>query len=392
MDTPESVIADDGCRLPPFEEAFAQPSRGQETKPIAHTDSHIASFSTKCAMRSIPIASSLNIAAPEFSPVKPALGLLKEQGCLPPARQSVLSDLFPRKEDFVESLVEIAAKIVEAPSRQLSCAENASKRLVPMKLFISELLKRSRTSFSTLQLTLLYYVRFKQNVASHTSAAKSCPTSCARRMFLSALITASKYLQDRNYSNRAWSKLCGLPATELTKNESSFLDVIKWNLFVSKSCFAKWSTMLMTASAHLASTKQQKGVVVGGAGAGVSGSAVLPIHASLPRPQNVHVNVNVSKLHPAAAAPRLRISQSWRFPADTGDAPLTPPVDEPFCGKMAPWAPLEDAQATATAVASYLPSPDMAPIADKKRSADHFEPIHTLPVKRVANYLGYARA
>ncbi|CAJ0829500.1 3967_t:CDS:2 [Entrophospora sp. SA101] len=36
------------------------------------------------------------------------------------------------------------------------------------------------------------------------------PATCGRRMFLASLIIASKYLQDKNYSNTAWSKICGL--------------------------------------------------------------------------------------------------------------------------------------------------------------------------------------
>jgi len=37
------------------------------------------------------------------------------------------------------------------------------------------------------------------------------PLLCPRRTFLAALILASKFIQDKCYSNRAWAKLSGLP-------------------------------------------------------------------------------------------------------------------------------------------------------------------------------------
>ncbi|CAL1697679.1 unnamed protein product [Somion occarium] len=38
---------------------------------------------------------------------------------------------------------------------------------------------------------------------------------CPRRTFLACLILASKFMQDRAYSNRAWVKLAGLPSREI---------------------------------------------------------------------------------------------------------------------------------------------------------------------------------
>ncbi|CAL1697674.1 unnamed protein product [Somion occarium] len=37
----------------------------------------------------------------------------------------------------------------------------------------------------------------------------------ARRTFLACLILASKFMQDRAYSNRVWAKLAGLPSREI---------------------------------------------------------------------------------------------------------------------------------------------------------------------------------
>ncbi|CAJ0924033.1 3075_t:CDS:2 [Entrophospora sp. SA101] len=47
------------------------------------------------------------------------------------------------------------------------------------------------------------------------------PATCGRRMFLASLIIASKYLQDKNYSNTAWSKICGLQVEEINMTSSN---------------------------------------------------------------------------------------------------------------------------------------------------------------------------
>ncbi|KAF9897723.1 hypothetical protein BX616_005093 [Lobosporangium transversale] len=74
--------------------------------------------------------------------------------------------------------------------------------------------------------------------------AKSEPVGCGRRMFLAALILASKFQQDRTYSNKAWSKISGLPVSEINLNEITFLTLIDYRLFVSQSVFQKWVTIL----------------------------------------------------------------------------------------------------------------------------------------------------
>ncbi|KAF9114125.1 hypothetical protein BGX27_000104 [Mortierella sp. AM989] len=74
--------------------------------------------------------------------------------------------------------------------------------------------------------------------------AKSEPVGCGRRMFLAALILASKFQQDRTYSNKAWSKISGLPVSEINLNEITFLTLIDYRLFVSQAVFQKWVTIL----------------------------------------------------------------------------------------------------------------------------------------------------
>ncbi|KAL1872339.1 PHO85 cyclin-5 [Diaporthe australafricana] len=64
-------------------------------------------------------------------------------------------------------------------------------------------------------------------------------------MFLAALILASKYLQDRNYSARAWSKISGLATHEINQNEMAFLLAVNWNLHVTEEVYNRWTDCVM---------------------------------------------------------------------------------------------------------------------------------------------------
>ncbi|PKC14429.1 hypothetical protein RhiirA5_256367, partial [Rhizophagus irregularis] len=118
---------------------------------------------------------------------------------------------------------------------------NPSAKIIPLRLFLQETLRRSRTSYSTLQTALFYLFRIKPQISS---TQNNDPATCGRRMFLAALIVASKYLQDRNYSNRAWSKISGLPVHEINANEICFLKLIDYNLFIAEDIFKRWSSLL----------------------------------------------------------------------------------------------------------------------------------------------------
>ncbi|VDC03413.1 unnamed protein product [Peniophora sp. CBMAI 1063] len=56
-----------------------------------------------------------------------------------------------------------------------------------------------------------------------------------RRTFIAALILASKFSQDKCYSNRAWAKLAGLPPREIGRCERALGDALGWRLWVGKA-------------------------------------------------------------------------------------------------------------------------------------------------------------
>ncbi|KAJ7268791.1 hypothetical protein B0H12DRAFT_1229675 [Mycena haematopus] len=68
------------------------------------------------------------------------------------------------------------------------------------------------------------------------------PLLCPRRAFLASLILASKFTQDKCYSNRAWAKLSGLPAREIGRCERALGDALDWRLWVGKTPVASHSS------------------------------------------------------------------------------------------------------------------------------------------------------
>lgn len=154
-------------------------------------------------------------------------------------------------EDTASQIVEIIWPLSAVASR--SDSTTGCKGVLPLRTFIQETLRRSRTSYSTLQVALYYLIKIKEHVPRYNAEQEQPPRSkpvcramqCGRRMFLAALILASKYLQDRNYSARAWSKISGLNTAEINQNELMFLEAIGWRLHVTEATFQRWTDIVL---------------------------------------------------------------------------------------------------------------------------------------------------
>ncbi|KAF2262420.1 hypothetical protein CC78DRAFT_582724 [Lojkania enalia] len=161
-----------------------------------------------------------------------------------------------RKVNFVDCLVDSATQMVEViwplsvPSSR--CESSSGRGVLPLRTFIQETLRRSRTSYSTLQVALYYLILIKPHVPKHDftmeqpeDVASLRALQCGRRMFLAALILASKYLQDRNYSARAWSKISGLKVCEINTNEMAFLAAVNWKLHITDPIWERWQEVVL---------------------------------------------------------------------------------------------------------------------------------------------------
>lgn len=167
--------------------------------------------------------------------------------------------------------------IWNASNPSASCDLAKGKSALPLQVFVRETLRRGRTSCSTLQAALLYCVRLgeaakqskQMSLKQSTRAAgveveletqstspllgmtkeELCLVRCPRRMFLASIMVASKFVQDRTYSNRAWSKISGLPVKDLGKMERAFLKAIDYRLMVSEGEWELWTAELKRAHA-----------------------------------------------------------------------------------------------------------------------------------------------
>lgn len=154
-------------------------------------------------------------------------------------------------------LQDSASQIVETiwPLSVVALRSDSSlgcKGVLPLRHFIQETLRRSRTSYSTLQVALYYLIKIRPHVPNHDfTMEQPCDRSvpramqCGRRMFLAALILASKYLQDRNYSARAWSKISGLKTCEINQIEMMFLQAVGWKLHVPEAIYHRWTDIVL---------------------------------------------------------------------------------------------------------------------------------------------------
>lgn len=173
---------------------------------------------------------------------------------------SVVPPKLRRDTDCTEAIVRLivffSTKLVHTIWSQTTVTPKSSKDfngagVLPLQVFIQETLRRSKTSYSTLQVALFYLILLRPHVKPcHGAQQQYTPgcraLQCGRRMFLTALILASKYLQDRNYSARAWSKISGLPVSEINENERQYLELIKYNLHMTKETFESWSRVVLT--------------------------------------------------------------------------------------------------------------------------------------------------
>jgi hypothetical protein len=142
---------------------------------------------------------------------------------------------------MIDKLIDACADIIDSiwsqpPSRPVIVMSTSQ--------FIREILKRSRATYSMLQLALFYIFRIKKLIVDCIQRKQPSLVCCGRRMFLASLMIASKYLNDKNYKNKTWAKIASLNVTEINAAEMVFLRLIDYQLYVSKPLYDKWVFLL----------------------------------------------------------------------------------------------------------------------------------------------------
>ncbi|KAI8383982.1 hypothetical protein BD560DRAFT_322471 [Blakeslea trispora] len=161
---------------------------------------------------------------------------------------------------MIEKLVETFANVIDSIWHPKFLIEHQKVKVMPTKGFCSEILRRSKATYSTVQISLFYVFRVKrivheklyQRIKPSSDLSNNMQTNtkmddlmcCGRRMFLASLMVASKYLHDKNYHNKAWAKITGLDINEINAAEMAFLQLIDYRLHINKATFDKWYTQL----------------------------------------------------------------------------------------------------------------------------------------------------
>jgi len=210
-----------------------------------------------------------------------------------------------------------------------------SSAIVSLPIFqstILDLVSRSRASFSALVLSLKYMANFAVIETSAATAAtpRALPTVYTTdprvlyRLYVAALMTATKYLEDNTFTNKAWSEIALVPLHELNHTEMSFLLRLKFEIHVAEGDYSKWLASLL----DFATSKNS--VAVAAASSGSNSSVAGTPTGSAPASPTAFVTDAVRGSSSSSAA---RVSSR----VSTMAAPLSPlPSPPPMASFAAP--------------------------------------------------------
>jgi len=109
------------------------------------------------------------------------------------------------------------------------------------------LLSRSRSSFSALVLSLKYMHQTAATLVTPPSMAMmpSADPLSVYRIYVAALVTATKYLEDNTFTNKAWAEITAIPLPQLNLLEMNFLFRLDFNIHVPEQQYSKWLASLL---------------------------------------------------------------------------------------------------------------------------------------------------
>lgn len=150
---------------------------------------------------------------------------------------------------FIDSLYDIACTILnESPIWNKQSTTN-QESLCSLRSFIVKITESSNTTITTFQVALYYLLQLHQrieNINETPKKQKLYTALCGRRMFLAALIIASKYATDRALSSGTWTNhIIGQNngirnVSEVNSIQHEFLTIMEYELFIEHENFNHW--------------------------------------------------------------------------------------------------------------------------------------------------------
>ena len=154
-----------------------------------------------------------------------------------PSRQENTPLVSPQKVSSASSLIDKITKLMAASTARFSANTIAAKSTITNTLtknraFVTEVLKRSKSN----RLIALLAARYFKAIYA---ALQDIPTSdlpefakCSKRIMLTCLILAHKYINDNTFSMKTWSSISGLNARDISTMERWCLHKMNYNLYV----------------------------------------------------------------------------------------------------------------------------------------------------------------
>ncbi|TBU33809.1 hypothetical protein BD311DRAFT_651534 [Dichomitus squalens] len=155
------------------------------------------------------------------------------------------------------------------------------------------------------------------------------PLCCPRRTFLACLILASKFMQDRSYSNRAWAKLAGLPPREIGRCERALGEALEWRLWVGKLPASSAATSGANVGRTVSRTRSEGDVLYGSRTCTPSSTAAWATTSAAPvASSSAHIFLSIPPPIPAPRIGMRGLSRSATVPAIGADRSST--LVDPF--------------------------------------------------------------
>ncbi|KAF1962188.1 hypothetical protein CC80DRAFT_156428 [Byssothecium circinans] len=201
--------------------------------------------------------------------------------------------------------------------------------------WVATILTTTQVAQNVILLALLFIYRLKLTNPS----VKGKPGS-EYRLLTVALMLGNKFLDDNTYTNKTWAEVSGISVQEVHIMEVEFLSNMRYSLFTPQNKWEEWHIIL-----------GKFGTFFDRASKIPASGAVSPVGLLTP---SLHVPQNF--------VPSPPTTQQTSPPSSL----LYSPAHSQFFN-----TPLLQPQATSTAVSPIGPLPDLGPLVQRKRSADH---------------------
>lgn len=154
-----------------------------------------------------------------------------------------------RARVIVDAVVHILEELATEPGESLHVShfDSVVAPDEPLLLYGTRIFDHMRCSAECFALALIYINRYLE------AAEERLSTTNVHRLFVTSVLLATKFFDDKHRSNKTCAALGGIRTKELNELESRFLQRIRWSVYVSQEeCEECMEALLLTSRPHLA--------------------------------------------------------------------------------------------------------------------------------------------